>query len=45
MITLTLVAAFLAVLVIGAVSFTVVGLRRRRRARDSASGSERGQKN
>ena len=38
MIILTIVAAFLAVLLIGAVAFTLVGLRRRRRAREAASG-------
>ena len=37
MIILTIVAAFLALLLIGAVAFTLVGLRRRRRARDAAT--------
>ena len=41
MIILTIVASFLALLLIGAVTFTLVGLHRRRVERDAASGSGR----
>jgi hypothetical protein len=39
MIILTIVASFLGLLLIGAVTFTLVGLRRRRAARGTAQGS------
>jgi hypothetical protein len=40
MIALTLVAALLAVLLVGAVTFTLVGLRRRKRQRASPPNNE-----